>query len=209
MKECIIEGLEFCLEETMPKLVLESTIERIREAMKPYLKFYCSDKGYPLSEMLKSFNASDMGCSAGFKTQVDECLSPLMEMYRKNRGNASLCEEYSKALKCFNETFSTYCEFNFGNNSWMFSKKFNPFCDNKQRNETMEEWEKEDYDEHDHDDDKHDHDDDKHDHDHDHDHDYKDGDYDHDHEHEHDDKDDDYYGYKDHDHDYRHDYDDK
>lgn len=204
MKECLIDEFGYCMDGELPEEALQLSIERMKEEMQKYSKFYCSDEVYSITQMLHFFNASQFGCSPGLIEQLDICQMPLMTEFKNNRANLSLCKTYEETVKCVNATLQDHCEFNFGNLSWLFTRRFNPFCDEKQCNKTNPEREvdhdydhkdEDDYDDeyahwlNDKDDDDHDdHDDDDHDdhhgdrrddhHDDHHDHDSKDSDHD-------------------------------
>jgi len=211
LMECMHESIDYCYEDEEKSLLAERVKEQLDKALPMYEKYFCGKDLYPMSEMLKSFNYSADSCKPGFLTLLDNCQKSFMEVYLKNRGNMSLCQKYDETMQCYNETITGMCSTDFfikSKMNFIFTRKFNPFCDAKQINETMGSLDKglhdffhdhdmehehnglhvkDGHDEHDEHDDHDDHDnhDDDHDDDHDHDH---DDDHDHDHDdHSHDD----------------------
>eukprot|EP00794_Sanderia_malayensis_P007674 gene7674-8509_t len=92
MKECLIDEFGYCMDGELPEEALQLSIERMKEEMQKYSKFYCSDEVYSITQMLHFFNASQFGCSPGLIEQLDICQMPLMTEFKNNRANLSLCK---------------------------------------------------------------------------------------------------------------------
>ena len=124
---CYLKTIKDCLGKTRSGRALGDALHQYNQSIWQYKKFQCGEVDYRPSQWFPQFPVNDE-CPKEMPGKLDECVNKWYRVFQQTPGNRQLCSLYHSATRCMREVMVS-CSFDLSENSWIFSKCLNPFCE--------------------------------------------------------------------------------